>query len=355
MAKNYYDILGVTKSASQEEIKKAFRNLAHKYHPDKKDGNAEKFKEINEAYTILSNEKKRAEYDSYGQTFNTGSGPGNGFGDFDFSQFTQGFQGNFGEGFDFGDIFGDIFGSGNGQRRGRDVSIDIELSFAESIFGVERKVLLQKATKCTTCTGTGGKPGSAEVVCPACNGKGKLHETKRSFMGAFTTVRTCSTCHGAGKVPKERCEACRGMGVIEQQDEISINVPPGINDGEMIRMSGGGEAVARGASGDLYIKIHIKKDPRFKREGSNILSTLDIKLSDALLGSKYTVDTLDGKVEVTIPEGVNFGELLRIKGKGVPTGGNKRGDFLIRLNIQIPGKLSKDAKKIVEQLKDKGI
>ncbi|TSC60833.1 MAG: curved DNA-binding protein [Parcubacteria group bacterium Gr01-1014_107] len=282
MAKNYYEILGVERSASKDDIKKAFRRLAHKYHPDKTGGSEEKFKEINEAYSILSDDKKRAEYDSYGRVFSTG-GESDGFRGFGFDG--EAFRGGFGgfeenfEGFDLGDIFGDIFGTGRRQKRGR----------------------------------------------------------------------------GRGTVPKEKCPTCAGMGVVKKQEEISVNIPTGIEDGEMIRLTGKGEAVAGGATADLYVKVHVKGDTRFKKDGSNLSTTLNVKLTDALLGGEYVLETLDGVLKIKVPENISFGENLRIKGKGVPIDKNRRGDLLIRINIELPKKLSREARKIIETLRKEGV
>lgn len=362
MEKDYYNILGVEKKASGETIKKAFRKLAHKYHPDKKEGNEVKFKEISEAYSILSDEKKRSEYDAYGQVFSDGGfsgGQGAGMGGFDFSNFSGGFQG--GQGgveFDLGDIFGEFFGGERGARakRGRDISIDIEVSFEEAVFGVERKVLLSKISTCGTCKGSGAKKDTKFKKCSTCNGNKKIHETKSSFLGNFTTVRTCTTCHGSGEVPEHLCNLCRGMGIIKGQEEISISIPSGINNGEMIRLSGGGEAVAGGVSGDLYIKIHVKSHAVFIREGNNLVMDLDIKLSDALLGREYNITTLGGKnLNVKVPKGVTIGEILRVRGRGVPFDDRRRGDLMIKLNIKMPNKLSRKAEKLVQELKEEGV
>ena len=369
MAKDYYKTLGVDKKAGGEEIKKAFRTLAHKYHPDKKGGNADKFKEINEAYSVLSDDKKRAQYDQFGDGFSGGGfnpnaqsgGFSGGFGDFDFSQFTQGGGfGQQGQGFEFdlGDIFGDVFGGNRRQKqtaRGRDISIDVELSFEESIFGVERVILLNKTSVCDICNGTGAEKGSELSECPTCNGKGTIREMKRTIFGQFATTKTCETCAGRGKVAKIKCSRCRGQGVLKKQSEIKVKIPAGIDDGEMIRLTSGGEAVSGGVTGDLYIKVHIKKHPLFRRDGQNLLTDLNIKLSQALLGGDYVLRTLDGDITVKIPEGVAFGEILRIKGKGVPYDGHNRGDILIKINILMPRKLSRDAKKTVEDLKKEGL
>ncbi|MFA6552102.1 MAG: molecular chaperone DnaJ [Candidatus Paceibacterota bacterium] len=363
MSKDYYNILGINKGASKEEIKKAFRVLAQKHHPDKKGGDEKKFKEINEAYQVLSDDKKRAEYDSYGRTFSDmGGGQGSGFNPndfgFDFSGFNkEGFgdgSGNFE--FDLGDIFGDFFGGGREKaKRGRDISIDIELSFAEAVFGVERKVLLNKISVCETCSGTGAKSGTDMVTCSVCNGKGKIHETKRSFFGAVSSVRTCDNCGGKGKVPKERCHTCGGDGTVRREEEIVIRIPAGIDSGEMIRMSGAGEATQKGTPGDLYVKVHIKPHPIFRKENKDLVTDLNIKLSTALLGGEYNLQTLDGEIKVKIPEGVGIGEILRVRGKGVPIDKVRRGDILIKLNIQMPKKISKEGRKIIEELKREGI
>jgi len=359
MAKDYYQVLGIDKKASKEEIKKAFRKLAHKYHPDKAGGDEVKFKEVNEAYQVLSNDKKRAEYDTYGNVFQGGGNPGGGFqgnwGDFDFSNFT----GGQGVEFDLGDIFSDLFNGGQagGRRvkRGRDISVDIEISFAESVFGVERKLLINKISQCEVCNGGGAEPGSKTKTCQTCNGSGKIHETRRSLMGSFSTVRECSTCHGTGQVPEKACQNCGGNGVLKKNEEINVKVPAGIQNGEMIRMTGRGEAVPGGVSGDLYIKIHVEKHATFRREGNDIIMNLNVKLSDALLGSSYEIETLDGKIDLKIPAGVNFGETLRVKGKGVMISDNRRGDLLVKVIINTPKKLSRRAKKLIEDLQQEGM
>jgi molecular chaperone DnaJ len=365
MAKDYYETLGIDKKASKDDVKKAFRTLAHKYHPDKKTGDDAKFKEINEAYSILSDDGKRAQYDQFGSTgpssgFGGGQGGGfggAGFGDFDFSQFTQGGQGGNFE-FDFGDIFGSAFGGGNTRRqakRGRDISIDIELTFEESIFGVERTVLLNKVSKCDHCSGTGAEKGSEMSTCSTCNGNGQVREVKRTFFGQFETTATCEVCHGSGKVPKVKCSVCHGHGVLKKESEIKVKIPAGIDSGEMVRLTGGGEAISGGQTGDLYIKIHVKKHPLFKKDGQNLVMDLKVKLTDALLGGEMNLETLDGSLNLKIPEGVTHGEILRVKGKGVPNDRGSRGDILIRVSVTMPKKLSKEAKKAIETLKEEGV
>ena len=365
MPKDYYETLGVNKSASKDEIKKAFYKLAHKYHPDKKEGNEAKFKQVNEAYQVLSDDAKRSKYDQYGSGFENmgqqggGFGGGQGFGGFDFSS-AQGF-GNGNADFDFGnlnDIFSDFFGGGGGRaqaRRGRDISTEVQISFQDSIFGTDRKILITKTSSCLTCHGSGAKVGSSIITCKTCNGQGHIRESKRTIFGNIANTKICEACSGSGEVPKEVCDTCKGKGVLRREEEVSIVIPAGIRDGEMIRMTGYGEAVSKGTTGDLYIKINVVPHAVFKREGNDLVMNLNLKLSDALLGMEYPITTLDGEIKVTIPEGVSINEILRVRGKGVPVGKNKRGDLLIKLNIKLPGKLSRKARESIEKLKEEGI
>jgi curved DNA-binding protein len=285
MSKDYYKILGVEKGASEDEIKKAFRKLAHEHHPDKKGGNETKFKEASEAYAVLSDKNKRAQYDQFGSGggFSGGQGGFGGFGGFDFSGF-QGAQG-FGD-IDLNDILGSMFG-GRRQRRGRDVQVDLELTFSESIFGVTKKVSI--------------------------NSK------------------------------------------LVKQKEVSIVIPAGIEDGQAVVMRGNGETIEDGQAGDLYVRVHVKRHPHLRKEGYNLVMDITIKLSDALLGTNKNITTLDGEIELKIPAGTDHGTILRVKGKGVPQGGSRRGDLYVRVSIKLPEKLSKEAKKLVEDLKKEGI
>lgn len=354
--KDYYELLGIPKGSPKEDVKKAFRKLAAKYHPDKKTGDENKYKEITEAYAVLGDDKKKAEYDTYGHSFNNagggGGGAGAGFGGFDFSGFQQ--QGGFE--FDLNDLFQGFGFGGGGQRqqRGNDVSIDINLSFKESIFGVTRKVLLTKNNTCDTCDGSGAAKNNEQVNCNTCGGNGKIRENRQSVMGSFTTVRDCSDCNGLGKVPKEKCPTCAGTGVKRMQTEITIKVPAGIQNGEVIRMTGQGEAMTAGQPGDLYIKVHVEADSAIKREGINLYSKLPVKLTDALLGGTYRVETLDGSSELKIPAGITHGELIRIKGKGVPSD-RGRGDFMVKVSVETPKKLSRKAQKLIEELREEGL
>lgn len=357
--KDYYSVLGIDKSASKDDVKKAFYKLAAKFHPDKKGGDEAKFKEINEAYQVLSDDKKRKEYDTYGQTFNGqgptgGAGGFGGFGGFNQSDF-QDMQFDFG---DLGDIFGDMFGGGGQrQKRGRDISLEIDVPFTEAVFGTERNVLLSKIGVCKTCTGTGAKAGSKMVTCTICNGQGKVHDVKRTIMGNFQTVRTCDICHGKGKTSEDKCHDCRGNGVVNAREEVNIKVPAGISNGEMMRMSQMGEAVSHGIPGDLYVKINVAPHKLWKREGNDLVYSHSIKLTDALLGVNHTIEGLDGSIELDIPAGASTGEVLRVRGRGVPHVHEKgrRGDVLVRIAISMPKKLSRKAMDHIKGLQEEGI
>ena len=352
MNKDYYNILGVSRGASQEEIKKAYRRLAHKYHPDKGGGDEQKFKEVNEAYQVLGNEKKRREYDRYGQVFGgqgaAGQGEPWGFGGFDNAEIN----------FDFGEIFGDFFGGFGGgrrrQKRGRDISIDLELNFEEAIFGAQRKVLLNKVNQCRECGGEGAAKGTKKIKCGVCQGTGTVKETKRSFIGVFSSLSECGQCQGRGEMPENPCKECRGLGIVKSDAEITINIPPGINNDEMIKISGAGEMVIGGQPGDLYVKLHIKSHSVFRREGRDLLMDMDIPFSEAILGTEKTVNTLDGTIKVKIPPGVDSGEMLKVRGKGIPFE-RGRGDLIINLRVKTPKRLSRKARKLIEELKEEGI
>ncbi len=360
MSKDYYKILGVEKNASQDEIKKAFRKMAHQHHPDKQGGNADKFKEANEAYSVLSDEGKRKQYDTFGsagpQQGGFGGGQG-GFGGFDFSGF-QG-QGGF-QDVDLGDIFGDFFGGGRSQGRGRakrgnDISVDIEISFADSIFGTDKTIEINKVSNCSTCEGTGAKKGSKMKTCSTCQGHGKISEVKRTILGSFAQERVCDACHGKGKIPEEKCTTCHGAGVHKRKTEIEVSIPAGIDNGETMRLTGAGEAISGGTPGDLYIKLRVQKHAIWKKNGDNLTTELPIKLSEALLGTTRKLSTLDGDIDLKIPEGITHGEVLRVRGKGVPVSAHARGDLFITILIDLPRKLSKEARKAVEVLRAEGI
>ncbi len=341
MTKDYYQTLGVDRGATKDEIKKAFRKKAHQYHPDKDGGNEAKFKEANEAYSVLSDDQKRSQYDTYGQAVPQGSG---------FGGFRQG-----GVEFDMGDIFGDFFNAGRSRVvKGRDISVDIEISFKESVFGTDRKVTLTKTGPCDDCEGKGGTKGTEWVSCSKCEGKGKVHEVRQSVLGAFNMVQECNVCSGKGKLPKNKCKMCGGVGVTRKNDEVTIKIPGGINNDEMIRLTGGGEYVKDGMPGDLYIRIHVQSDSVFRKEGAHVLMDLKVKLTDALLGSTYSIETLDGKLNVKIPAGIEHGEVLKVRGKGVSLQG-RRGDLLMKIAITLPKKLSRRVQDLIKKLREEGV
>lgn len=353
MSKDYYKILGVDKNASDDEIKKAFRKLAHQYHPDKQGGNAEKFKEINEANQVLSDKAKRQQYDQYGSDFvqgNHGAGGGNPFGG------AGGFD--FGNAEDLGDLFGgfgDMFGFGGGGRskkqQGADVVVDAEITIQEAAFGTEKKFSLNKLGKCDTCSGSGGAPGSKVSDCKTCGGRGQVKRIQNTILGAMQSVATCSDCHGSGKIPEKRCTKCSGTGTHKRSEDLKINIPAGIDDGQTIRVTGHGEAAPyNGVPGDLYIRVHVKEDKNLERDGDDIHSNIHISYPRAVLGGEAKTHTLEGVVTIKIPEGIQSGELIRLKGKGVTKRGGARGDHYVRVIVDVPKKISRAAKKLLEEL-----
>ncbi|MDQ5931642.1 MAG: Chaperone protein DnaJ [Patescibacteria group bacterium] len=354
MAKDYYKILGVDKNASDEDIKKAFRKLAHQHHPDKQSGNAEKFKEINEANQVLSDKTKRQQYDQYGSDFvqgnHGGGGGGNPFGG------AGGFD--FGNAEDLGDLFGgfgDMFGFGGGSRskkqQGADVVVDAEITIQEAAFGTEKKFNLNKLGKCDVCSGSGGAPHSKITDCKTCGGRGQVKRIQNTILGAMQSVATCSDCHGSGKIPEKRCSKCDGTGAHKRHEDLKINIPAGIDDGQTIRVTGHGEAAPyHGASGDLYIRIHVKEDKNLHRDGEDIHSDVHISYPRAVLGGEAKTHTLEGVVTIKIPEGIQSGELIRLKGKGVTKRGGARGDHYVRVTVDVPKKISRAAKKLLEEL-----
>lgn len=353
MAKDYYKILGIERNASDEEIKKAFRVLAHKHHPDKEGGDEAKFKEINEAYQVLGNPQKKAQYDQFGQTFDQGGGPG-GFGGGGFG----GFQGaNFDMG-DLGEMFGDMFGFGGGrgrrQARGGDIEVNLTVTFAEAAFGVEKTIELYKPVACADCSGTGIPPGAKMHPCKACNGQGRVRQVQRTILGSFEAVTTCATCRGTGNVPEKECKTCSGAGVKREKAAIKVKIPAGIDHGETIRVQGQGEAAGHGVPpGDLYLHIRIQTDPRFERDGFDVYSNLDIGFAEAALGTERKVETLDGEITVKVPSGVQSGEEIRLKGRGVThLRDAARGDHYVRVTVRTPKHLSRKAKQLLEELKD---
>lgn len=361
MAKDYYDILGVARNASKDEIKKAYRKLAHKFHPDKAGGNAEKFKEINEAYQILSDYAKRAQYDQFGRTFEgagAGAGAGRGgFGGFDFGGFGRG-------GFDFGDLGGvedifDIFtGSGTRQerrssRRGQDIQVDLELTLEEVVKGVQKTFSLHKSVPCVTCKGSGAAAGSVPITCSTCKGSGQVRQARRIIFGTFQTVTVCPTCEGEGTTIQKICSTCKGEGRIRKDDQITVTIPAGIFEGDIFELEGKGEAGKRGApSGNLYVRLHVKPHSSLVRKASDIYYDAKVPFVDAALGGVMEIPTLYGKEKITIPAGIQSGEEVRLSGKGLPRKGSwGKGDQIVRVTISVPKKLSFRAKELLRELK----
>lgn len=364
MAKDYYDILGVSKSASADELKKAYRKLAHTYHPDKGDGGDEKkFKEINEAYQTLSNPQKRQQYDQFGSTFGQGQagGPG-GFNWQDFARANQagGFNSQNME-FDLGDLFGDMFGFGGGRRtrrsgrqEGGDIEADVDVDFTDAVSGVEKQFSVEHHVVCQTCKGNGAEPGTRIETCSTCGGSGTVEQVQRTVLGNFATRGVCPTCGGEGKSIKEKCHTCRGDGRQMQQESIRVKIPAGVNTGGRIKLTGRGEAGYRGgAPGDLYLTIRIRPHQKFRRVDDNVLSEELISVSDAALGTSILVETVEGPVKLKIPSGTDSGKTFLLKHKGIPHLRSRgKGDHLVKILVEIPKKLTRDQKKLFEQLRE---
>lgn len=362
MAKDYYKMLGVSKGTSDDELKKAYRKLAHQFHPDKKGGDEAKFKEINEAYQVLSNKEKRAQYDRFGDAFSGQQGGGGaGFGGFDFSRGAEGFSnGNFHFEGGFDDIFSDIFGArsgsrGRSRRSGADIQIDVEISFEEMAHGARKAVSLRRSVSCPACSGTGGKSGTKESSCVACGGAGQVRRTVRSFLGTFQQAEVCGECRGQGKVYVEKCPDCRGAGQVKKSGELSIDIPAGIDDGQMLSLSGEGEAGDRGnPSGDLLVAVHVRPHASLSRRGNDVVSTVSISSVRATLGDTVVVPTIEGDVSMKIPAGTESGEVFRIRGKGLPSIGSSwgKGDHLVTVRVRIPKRLSREERTLFESLRD---
>ena len=350
-------MLGVDKNASPEEIKKAFKKLALEHHPDRPSGNEAKFKEINEAYQVLGDAEKRKRFDQFGSDFEQQGGFGGGNWD-DFMRAARGGQGgDFSGGIDLGDIFGDIFGGGRGGRgqpnRGRDIQVDVEIDFKEAAFGVERELSLRKQAACDVCGGNGAEPGSKLDTCPTCKGQGQMNQAQRTFFGTVQTIVTCPDCRGQGKKPSKKCQHCGGDGILPKTVTVKVKIPAGIDDGQSIRVTGHGEAAPHGgASGDLYVAVHVRSSKIFERDGVNVYTDNEINFAQAAMGDTIKVETIEGAVNVVVPEGTESGQLIRLRGKGIPhLGGSARGDHYVRVKIRVPKKLSKNAKRLLDELK----
>ena len=349
--RDYYEVLGVSKTASDDEIKKAFRTLAKKYHPDMHPGDKEceeKFKEAQEAYAVLSDAEKRKQYDQFGHA--AFDGTGGGAGGFDFS------------GMDMGDIFGDLFGDffGGGSRRrtndgpmkGSNLRTSVRITFEEAIFGCEKEIEMVLKDECHTCHGTGAKPGTTPETCPKCGGKGKIVVTQQSFFGTVQNVQTCPDCGGSGKIIKDKCPDCRGTGYIASKKKIQVSIPAGIDNGQSVRIREKGEpGINGGPRGDLLVEVVVSRHPSLQRQDMNIYSTAQISFAQAALGGEIRIHTVDGDVLYEVKPGTQTNTRIRLKGKGVPSLRNKsvRGDHYVDLVVQTPTGLSADAKEALRQ------
>lgn len=349
--RDYYEVLGVSKTASDDEIKKAFRTLAKKYHPDMHPGDKEceeKFKEAQEAYAVLSDAEKRKQYDQFGHA--AFDGTGGGAGGFDFS------------GMDMGDIFGDIFGDffGGGSRRrtndgpmkGSNLRTSVRITFEEAIFGCEKEIEMVLKDECHTCHGTGAKPGTTPETCPKCGGKGKVVFTQQSFFGTVQNVQTCPDCGGSGKIIKDKCPDCRGTGYIASKKKIQVSIPAGIDNGQSVRIREKGEpGINGGPRGDLLVEVVVSRHPSLQRQDMNIYSTAQISFAQAALGGEIRIHTVDGDVLYEVKPGTQTNTRIRLKGKGVPSLRNKsvRGDHYVDLVVQTPTGLSADAKEALRE------
>lgn len=354
--RDYYEVLGVSKSASDDEIKKAFRKLAVKYHPDKEGGDEAKFKEINEAHEVLKDKQKRQRYDQFGHAGVGGASGGGGGNPFEgfagFGGQGQSFEFNFGDG-GLGDIFGSFFGGGSnqqGSKRGRDVETHLNLTFEEAVFGTEKTITVNLDDECPHCKGTTVEPGYEMKTCPTCKGAGQQTRVINTMFGAMQQAVTCETCRGRGRVPEKVCTVCRGKGTEKKKQDIAIKVPAGVDDGATIRLRERGEAIADGPKGDLYVNLRVKPHKKFTREGDLILSEEHISMVDAALGTEINVDTVDGDVRMKVPAGTQSSTDFKLSGHGVPhLRGSSRGAHIVSIIVDTPTKLSKKQKELLEQ------
>lgn len=350
--RDYYEVLGVAKGASADELKKAYRKAAVKYHPDKEGGDEAKFKEVNEAYDVLKDAQKRQRYDQFGHAGVGGSGGGGGYGGAPFEGFNS-------QSFDFGDGLGDIFSQffgGGGQRqqapqRGRDVEVTLQLTFEEAVFGLETTIDLDIDDECPHCHGTTVEPGYDMKTCPTCHGAGQQTRVMNTMFGAIQQSVMCPTCNGRGKIPEKECIVCHGKGTQRKKQSIKLKVPAGIDDGSTIRLSGRGEAITDGQKGDLYVNIRVKAHKQFTREGDIILSEAHVGMVDATLGVEIDVETVDGVVRMKVPAGTQSGTDFKLSGHGIPHMNNadRRGPHIVNIVVDTPTKLSKKQRELLEE------
>ncbi len=360
MSQDYYTILGVSKNATNEDIKKAYRKLAHQYHPDK-GGDAEKFKQVSEAYQVLSNQEKRAQYDQYGRVFENGQAGGgqagfNGQG-FDFNGFDI-------NDFNLGDIFGDVFGFGGGRgksrakNRGDDIEIEIKLDLKDVLTGLKKTIYLGKMANCQRCNGAGGEPNTKVKQCFTCRGEGEVQELRKTMFGQVARFVVCPECKGQGRIPEKPCNVCSGEGRIKQDQKIDLNIPVGVDSGQVLKLESAGDAGIRGGkAGDLYIKILVKNHPVFQRKGDDLVTEKEISFSQAALGGEIEIKIIDGNIiSLKVPSGLQTGKVFKISGKGITHfNGWGKGNLYIKLVVKTPEKLTKKQKDLLEQLKKEGM
>ena len=352
--RDYYEVLGISKDASADEIKKAFLKAAVKYHPDKEGGDEVKFKEANEAYEVLKDQQKRQRYDQFGHAGVGGASGGGAGGGNPFEGFAggQGFEFNFGDG-GLGDIFGQFFGGqqrNQGPGRGRDLQTSLTLTFEEAVFGVEKDIHITSDDTCPLCKGTTAEPGHDLKTCDACKGSGQQTRVMNTIFGPIQQATTCHVCHGRGKVPEKICSVCKGKGTERREQKISLKVPAGVDDGATIRLSGRGEAIAGGEKGDLYVGLRVKPHKHFTREGNIILSEEHIDMVSAALGAEIDVETVDGPIRMKIPAGTQSGTDFKLTSHGVPNlRSESRGPHIVSIIVDTPTKLSKKQKELLEQ------
>ncbi len=351
--RDYYEVLGVSRNASEDEIKKAYRKLARKYHPDVNRENTaeaeEKFKEVSEAYEVLSDASKKAQYDQYGHAaFDPAQGGGsNGYG---FG------GGGFGGGFDVGDIFESFFGGGGrggrraGPERGDDLRYDLKLSFEEAAFGVEKEIEINRDEQCDACHGSGAEPGTPVDTCPDCHGTGQVQVAQQTILGRMMSVRPCTRCGATGKIVKTPCKKCSGKGHQRKRKKLTVKIPAGVDEGSRLRVAGEGQAGERGGpAGDLYVYLFVKEHPLFERDGNDVLCEVPISIVQATLGADMEVPTLDGRLTFRVPEGTQPGTVFRLRDKGIPSlRGGGRGDQLVRVKVVVPKKLSDKQKDLLK-------
>ena len=363
MSKNYYDILGVNKNASDTEIKKAYRKLAHQYHPDKKGGDESKFKEVNEAYQVLGDQQKRSQYDQFGSTFNQSGGGFSGSQDFSFDDIfgQSGFSFGGSQGGGFEDIFSDIFGGGrrsnSSAKRGSDIQIEVEITLREAHKGVSKTIKLNKDESCNHCSGSGAEPSYGMKICSTCDGSGAISQQIRTMLGTFAQKQTCPTCNGSGKIPEKKCSKCNGLGITKNKVDVDISIPAGIQSGQTLEIPEKGNAGSYGGrSGSIYISVRVLEDKYFRRNGDDLYLTKEIPFTSLVFGDKINIETFDSEIILTVPKFTKSGEVFKLRSKGMNKLYNRGiGDLYITVKSVIPNSLNSKQKQLLEELKKEGL